>query len=125
MKTLRRRLAGSTVTDVVSLLSTILGDAVQEGMIGASPCRSLRTRPGEQSERPQADAGQVVGIAARCVPTAAALIVTAAYTGLRWGELAGLQGTRLDPPGTITVDPEQGALHEIGGRLEVGPRRPR
>jgi len=52
------------------------------------------------------------------------MVITAAYTGLRWGELAGLQWTRThldvaDP--RLNIDPHDGALHELGGRLELGP----
>ncbi|MGZ3143793.1 hypothetical protein ACVDFE_17710 [Lentzea chajnantorensis] len=51
-------------------------------------------------------------------------MITAAYTGLRWGELAGLQWirTHLDSNPCIVLDPEFGALHEVGGqKLELGP----
>ena len=55
-------------------------------------------------------------------PDNAVLIITAAYTGMRWGELAGLQWDHVDlDKGEIVVDPRVGALHEIGGRLELGP----
>jgi len=64
----------------------------------------------------------VRAIAQRCCPATALLVVTAAYTGLRWGELAGLRWHRVDlARGSITVDPLDGALHEIGGRLQLGP----
>ena len=51
------------------------------------------------------------------------LTITAAYTGLRWGELAGLQWSRtyLGEDPRIHVDRGCGALHEIRGRLELGP----
>lgn len=51
------------------------------------------------------------------------MVITDAYTGLRWGELAGLQWIRtyLDPDPRIEIDKEFGALHEVGGRLELGP----
>jgi integrase len=51
------------------------------------------------------------------------MIVTGAYAGLRWGELAGLQWIRtyLDTNPHLKVDHEFGALHEIGGRLTLGP----
>lgn len=52
------------------------------------------------------------------------LTITAAYTGMRWGELTGLQRSRTylgDNP-RIVVDPHIGALHEVRGhRLELGP----
>jgi integrase len=41
---------------------------------------------------------------------------------MRWGELAGLQWDRVNlDTGEITIDPHDGALHEVGGRLELGP----
>jgi integrase len=60
--------------------------------------------------------------------TEALLVITAAYTGMRWGELAGLHRDNvvLDPPGSrvvphLRVDPDLGALHEVAGRLWLGP----
>jgi integrase len=50
------------------------------------------------------------------------LIITAAYTGMRWGELAGLRrpNCKLDD-GRILIDPDDGNLHEVGGHLTLGP----
>lgn len=69
---LRRSLAGRTVGDVVTLLSMLLGDAVDEGLIGANPCRRLRIDTGDHDERPHASPWQVRAIAQRCCPTMAA-----------------------------------------------------
>jgi len=95
---------------------------VDESLIAANPCRKLRLNSGNQPERPHAQPWQVARIADRCCDSDRNLIVTAAYTGLRWGELAGLRwpNTRLGD-GLIKVDAKIGALHEIGGRLELGP----
>ena len=41
--------------------------------------------------RPHASASEVAALAARVSAPHAVLILTAAYTGMRWGELAGLQ----------------------------------
>ncbi|MCK2243736.1 MULTISPECIES: hypothetical protein [unclassified Crossiella] len=51
------------------------------------------------------------------------MTVTDAYTGLRRGELAGLQWIRtyLDENPRIVVDPQFGALHELNGKLVLGP----
>ena len=54
VKTLRRSLAERTVGDVVTLLSMLLGEAVDEGLIGANPCRRLRVNTGDHDERPHA-----------------------------------------------------------------------
>jgi integrase len=50
------------------------------------------------------------------------LIVTAAWTGTRWGEIAGLQrdNTHLDD-GVIVIDRHAGGLHESGTRMWLGP----
>jgi integrase len=122
VKTLRATLAEKSVADVVGLLSMILGEAVDDGLLGANPCRKLRINTAHRPERPYATADEVATLASRVSPDNAVLIITAAYTGLRWGELAGLQSDQVDlDRGEIVVDPGVGALHEIGGRLELGP----
>jgi integrase len=50
------------------------------------------------------------------------MVITAAYTGMRWGELSGLDRDNVDlDKGVIYVHPEVGALHEVGGKLFLGP----
>jgi integrase len=111
------------VQDILILFSMILGEAVDEGLIPANPCRKLRISFDERAERPHASADEVDAIAGRVEGDNALMITTAAYTGMRWGELAGLQWTRtyLDDDPRIEIDKHLGALHEISGRLELGP----
>ncbi|MFB9902854.1 hypothetical protein [Allokutzneria oryzae] len=91
-------------------------------MIGANPCRKLRIDVGDRPERPHASPDEVDALAVRASPENAVLIITAAYCGMRWGELAGLQWSRINlDAGEITIDPEVGALHEADGRLRLGP----
>lgn len=106
------------------LFSMILGEAVDEGLIDSNPCRKLRLGLGERPERPHASSEEVDAIAARMAGDDGLLVIIAAYTGLRWGELAGLQWRRTYLTGEcprIEVDPDVGALHEVRGRLELGP----
>jgi integrase len=122
VKTLRRTLAEPTVADVVTMLSMVLGEAVEEGLIGANPCRKLRINVTGNPERPHAQPWQVLRIAQRCRPTNTLLILTAAYTGMRWGELAGLQWSNVHlRRAELLIHPEEGALHEVGGQLTLGP----
>jgi integrase len=122
VKSLRRSLAEPTVMDVVTLLSMIFGEAVDEGLIGANPCRRLRINTGGAAERPHARAEQVQLLAQRMSLSDGVLIITAAYTGMRWGELVGLQWGRVHlDQGEIVVDGKDGALHEINGVLRLGP----
>ncbi len=122
VKTLRRSLSESSVGDVVTLLSMILGEAVDEELIGSNPCRRLRVNVGDRPERLHATPDEVDAVAARASRPNAVLITAAAYTGMRWGELCGLQWSRVNvDTGEIVIDPEVGALHEIKGRLRLGP----
>lgn len=64
-------------------------------------------------------AAEVAELAAAVGPAWETLVYTAAYTGLRWGELAGLRPGRVDVGRrTITVVEQ---LNELSGRLEWGP----
>jgi integrase len=59
-------------------------------------------------------------IAARTDPLSATLVITGAYTGMLWGELTGLAWSDVlldqDIP-EIRIPKDEGALHEIGGKL--------
>lgn len=51
-KTLRPNLADKSAQDILVLFSMILGEAVDEGLIGANPCRKLRISFADRPERP-------------------------------------------------------------------------
>jgi integrase len=121
--------APSTVSSQIKLLSMILADAVDARLITINPVR--RRRRGRRvvsplNERVWADPDHVVAVTGQATvlggSTFGLLIVTAAWTGARWGELTGLQraNTHLDD-GVIVIDPVIGALHESGSRLWLGP----
>jgi integrase len=66
-----------------------------------------------------ATVAEVAALADVIPPRFRALVLVAAYTGLRWGELAGLRVRRVDLlHGRITVAEQ---LLEVRGRLAVGP----
>jgi integrase len=96
------------------------------GLDQMNPCRRPRKGSSHRPERPWASAEQVDEIAARVTPPNQALIITAAYTGMRWGELAGLRRHNCKLDGSrIFIDPDEGNLHEVGGRLTLGaPKTP-
>jgi integrase len=62
-------------------------------------------------------------------PDAAMLMLTAAWTGARWGELTGLHRDNVHLQlnhagaisGAIVIDPRRGALHEVDTQLFLGP----
>jgi integrase len=123
VKDLKQHLAERTTADVMSLLGLLMREAVADRRIGFNPCQGIRVITGHRNERTPATAEQINRIAARINrPSDQILVITAAYTGMRWGELAGLAKTNTHlGDGLIRVHPDKGALHEVGGHLYLGP----
>lgn len=124
--------ATSTVATVVKVLSMMLADAADERLIPANPIR--RPRRGRHHHHTVTEAVwvtpdhalRVALNAARLTgPDLGLLMITAAWTGARWGELTGLHRdhTHLLPDGTghLVIDPRVGALHEVDRQLYLGP----
>ncbi|MGC4815112.1 tyrosine-type recombinase/integrase [Micromonospora sp. DT228] len=120
---LGKRLSPRSVADVIMVLSMVLQEAVEDRRVPFNPCRGIRIPKGIRAERPHATAEQVAAIVARQARTSdGLLILTAAYTGMRWGELTGLTRDNVDlTTGSIHVHPDVGALHEVEGKLFLGP----
>src|SRR4051794_18657222 len=79
---------------VAGALACRIDTGVREDLprrIALNPGRKLRGSTPHRPERPWATAAQVNEIAARLSPANQTLVITAAYTGMRWGELAGLR----------------------------------
>src|SRR6202000_3472940 len=89
--------------------------------------RARRTRTRRRPERIWATPQEVLQVAdqaAACYhPFGAVLLLTAAWTGARWGEPTGLHRDNLNlDDRTIIIDPDRGCLHEgNGGNLWLGP----
>jgi hypothetical protein len=97
--------AHATVAGIAKLLSMLLTDAVDDGIIPFNPVcrrrhRGRRHHPPVR-ERKWTTPEKVLWIAKQAEslgdPIAALMIITAAWTGCRWGELAGLHRTRVHP----------------------------
>jgi integrase len=132
IKQLRRRYASSTVAGIITVFSMMLDDAVDERLIATNPVRR-RARRGRRREsqpvpveRIWATPEQVVQIADHVAvlgtPCYGLLVITAGWTGARWGEMTGLRrvNTHLDD-GCIVIDPDTGCLHESAHGLWLGP----
>jgi integrase len=118
--------APATVSSLVKLLSRLLTDAVDAKLLAANPVRPRRRRGPRvltpQPERVWASPEQVLRVAEQATAlggaSAALLIITGAWTGARWGELAGLIRDNVHlSDGVIVIDRWLGALHESGRRL--------
>ncbi|MFD0530410.1 tyrosine-type recombinase/integrase [Kitasatospora arboriphila] len=107
-----------------------MADAADNGLRDSNPVRPRnrgRGRTEPRTERVWATEYEVNEIARRILtlagPNQALLVITAAYTGMRWGELASLRRERCRtgaPNPCIIIDPEVGALHEVNGELSYG-----
>jgi integrase len=96
-------------------MNTALDD---ELIRGRNPCRIKGADQEHSTERPTASVEQVYAIAAAIKPWYRALVLTAATTGLRWGELVGLRRRHVDlAQGFLSVT---ASVVEVGQSLEVG-----
>ncbi len=109
-----------TIAKCYRLVRTILGTAVEDGLIVKNPC-VIRDAGVERSpERPVASLAEVDALADAMGPRLRALVLLATFTRLRLGELLALRRNRVDLlHGTVTVVEQ---LQELAdGSLLIGP----
>jgi integrase len=110
----------STVAKCYRLLHAILNTAVDDGVLAANPC-SIRGAGAENAaERKLPTLDQVYELADVVKPRYRALVLVAAFSGLRRGELFGLRREDIDlDDGTVTVEVQRQQLSS--GRHVIGP----
>jgi integrase len=109
-----------TVAKAYRLLRTVLGTAVSDGMLAKNPC-NIRAGGIERSpERPTATVAQVDALADAVGERHRALVLLAAYSGLRLGELLALRRVRLDLEAGV-VHVTEGEHELVGGTIITGP----
>jgi integrase len=109
----------STRAKAYRLLSRILGAAVEAGYLPRNPCAVKGAGQERAPEMRFATVTQVAALADAIGPRYRALVLVAAYGGLRWGELVGLRVKRVDLlHGRVTVAEQ---VAEVNGRLIPGP----
>ena len=109
----------ATVRKVGQILAKVMRAAVEAGLISRSPCDGIRLPPEDRRHMRFLTPEEVAALADAVGPDWECLIYTAAYTGLRWGELAGLRVGRVDLDRRTIAVVEQ--LNELSGRMEWGP----
>jgi integrase len=85
-----------TVAKCYRLLRAILTTAVEDELIVKNPCVLKRAGVENAPERPIATIEQVYALADAIEPRFRAMVLLAAFTGLRLGELRALRRSRLD-----------------------------
>ncbi|HVV38671.1 MAG TPA: site-specific integrase [Acidimicrobiales bacterium] len=112
-------LSPNTVAKAYRVLSGVMEGAVDAGLIARSPCTFKGAGTERHAEMSVATPDEVAALAAAVGPRWEALVLTAAYSGLRWGELAGLRRCDVDlETNTLTV---RRKLGEVNGTLSFSP----
>ncbi|MEH1130026.1 tyrosine-type recombinase/integrase [Micromonospora sp. CPCC 206061] len=103
-----------------SLLRAILNTAVKEDeIIRQNPCRIKGFDRYHTPERSVATVAQVYKLAEAMPPRFSALVLVAAFSGLRWGELAALRRCDVDLDAAVVRVPRK--LAALRDRMEFGP----
>jgi integrase len=109
----------STSAKAYRLLARILDTAVEAGRIPRNPCTVKGAASERAPEMRVATVAQVAALAEAVGSQYKALVLVAAYAGLRWGELAGLRVKHVDVLHAQITVAEQ--VTEIAGRFTWGP----
>lgn len=116
---LQTKLAPATVKKVHQVLSQLLEDAVQDGLIQANPARNTKLPREAPPTMRFLSMSQVEELASVIDHRYSALVLMAAWTGMRFGELAALHPADVDLDSRrVTV---RASLSDVSGRLERRP----
>jgi integrase len=115
----KTNLCANSVAKAYKVLRMVMEVAVDAGLILRTPCRVKGAATERLPEMRAATPEEVAAIASVVEPRWQALVLMAAYSGLRWGELAGLRQKHLDPLHKKVRVLEQ--LLEVNGRLMFAP----
>lgn len=119
-KDLLQGLSVRSVKKVVNVLSSAFDAAIRDRRVSNNPCTGLKYPKVAPKAKIFLSAAQVGQLANATFDDRQRLIVyTLAYTGLRWGELAGLRVQDFDPL-RRRLNVEQ-TIVESGGHVEIKP----
>jgi integrase len=115
----RPTISPTTAAKAYRLLRRIMAAAVEADYIAKNPCTLKRAGVERSPEMQFATPKQVGRLATKMPERYRALVLVAAYGGLRWGELVNLRRRHVDlRRGTVDVVEQ---VTELAGRLTVGP----
>lgn len=112
--------SATTTAKAYRLLRAVLTTATDDGLIRDNPCRVKGADREAAPERPVATVAQVYRLAGAVPARFRLLVLLAAFTGLRWGELGALRRSDLDRD-TRTVRVTRSLAQLSSGELVFGP----
>lgn len=97
----RKKLLDSGTSEITAakayrLLRAVMNTAVEDGLIKRNPCRIKGAGSEDSPERPVLSVAQVYALANAIGHRYRALVLLAAFSSLRWGELAALRSEDID-----------------------------
>jgi integrase len=109
-----------TVAKAYRLLKAIFNTAVDDELVRRNPCRIKGAGQEKTAERPVLTVPQVYALAAVTDERYRVLVLLAAFTSLRWGELAALRRSDIDAQAR-TVRVTRQLNERDGGGFSFGP----
>jgi integrase len=101
------------------LLRAIFTTAVEDGKIVRNPCMVKHAAVERAPVRPMPTGDEVWALADAIEPRYRALVLTAAFVGLRWGELVGLRRGDIDCERRVVRITR--SMIEVDGKVSAGP----
>ena len=115
--------APATIHKAYEILGRIFTAAVESRLIPRSPCQGVKLPRIEQTDKRFLSPAEIQHLAEVISPRFHALVLTAAYTGARFGELAGLGRQHYEPlKRTIRIERN---LSDVQGESPSGNQRPK
>jgi integrase len=115
--------APATIHKAYQLLARIFTAAIESRLIARSPCHGVKLPKIETTEKRFLSPADIQHLADTIHPRFHALVLTAAYSGARFGELAGLGLQHYEPlKRTIRIERN---LTEVAGHLAYGETKTR
>jgi integrase len=113
------RLSNSAIRRHVLVMRVILEAAVADGRIVKNPAKAVKLPPEDSRDMRFLEPEEVAVLVKTIEEHYRPMVLTAAYVGLRWGELIGLAVENVDlDAGRIRVERQ---ISEVHGKLVFGP----
>ncbi|MFE5366615.1 tyrosine-type recombinase/integrase [Streptomyces mirabilis] len=111
-----------TVVKAYQLLRALMNTAVDDELIRRNPCRIKGADSYDVPERPVLSVAEVFGVADAITPRYQLLVLLAAFTTLRFGELAALRRRDIDLAGRLVVVRRAQAELQDGRLFDKAPK---
>lgn len=111
-----------TAAKCYRLLRTIMGTAVEDGLVIINPCTIKGAGTEPTSKRPIVTVSQALELADLVGPRFRSVVLLAAFVGLRKGEMLGMRRADLDLDAALVTIEQQRQLSRNGAHLIGAPK---